>query len=148
MTRGCCPSWMLMTASMINDLANRSSVLRSASLSAIGMAITFAIMAPYSVVSSAIAMAGAICLGSLIDPSIWTRPISVPIIPIAGAASPIALKIACPSRWRFKVSSRSFVSIERTTSGSWPSTTRLSAFLKNSSETSASSRASKPLARA
>ncbi len=69
-------------------------MLRRASLSAIGIAIRFAIIAPYNVVSSAIAIAGAICFGSFIEPSICTRPISVPIIPIAGAASPIALKIA------------------------------------------------------
>ena len=40
------------------------------------------------------AMAGAICFGSLIEPSICTSPISVPIMPIAGAESPMALKMA------------------------------------------------------
>src|SRR5690606_26367827 len=71
-TRGFWPDWIDSSASMISDLRTFSSRLRTASLSAIGRATMFARMAPYKVVSSAMAIAGPICLGSSIFASIWT----------------------------------------------------------------------------
>ena len=70
--------------SRISALLACSSSQARPSLSAIGCAKALAITAPYNVVSSATAIAGPIAAGSDMLASICTRPISVPIIPIAG----------------------------------------------------------------
>ncbi len=43
---GFCPAWIPMMASIMRDLMRRSSLERRASLSAMGVAIMLAIMAP------------------------------------------------------------------------------------------------------
>ena len=58
-------------------------------------------------VSSATAIAGPIDLGSSIAESICTRPIRVPIIPMAGATSPVAVKTLAPHLWWSTVCCRS-----------------------------------------
>ena len=75
-------------ASRIRVRLNCSSPLRSSSLSAMGMAIMLASMAPYRVVSKATAMAGPMDLGSLMLASMATNPTRVPIMPMAGPRSP------------------------------------------------------------
>ena len=76
--------------------------------------------------------------------SICTRPISVPIMPIAGPTSPIALKMSCPSLCRLRVCARSFCSIARTVSAGWPSMSSPRPDFMKSSLISLSSSASRP----
>ena len=80
--------------------------------------------------------------------SICTRPTKVPIMPNAGALSPMALKIRDPSSCRWMDSSISRSSALRTTSNGWPSTHSLMPRWKKGFSTATPSRARIPLLRA
>ena len=84
--------------------------------------MTLAKIAPYIVVSSATAIAGPIDLGSDMLPSMITKPARVPIMPMAGAISPQALKILAPISWRSFIMSLSRLSELLIISPSVPST--------------------------
>ena len=81
-----------------------------------GRQIMLARNAPYKVVNSATAIAGPIDLGSSMLESMATRPIRVPIIPIAGAISPMPLKMVAPNSCRSVVIEISFAKVSLTTS--------------------------------
>ena len=70
-------------------LISSSTSLRC-NLSASGSVRRLATTAPYSVANNAVAMNGPSFEGSVILANICTMPISVPIMPKAGAQSPIA----------------------------------------------------------
>ena len=78
-------SYRIQTADY--DNANKDWNLKCIDESHIGANKTFATNAPYNVVKRATAIAGPIDFGSPILPNINTKPINVPIIPIAGATS-------------------------------------------------------------
>ncbi len=82
----------------------------------------FPIIAPYIVVSKATAIAGPIAEGSAMLSSIATRPIRVPIIPIAPEKPPIWANICAFDKWRVLVWSISISKRSRMVSGSLPST--------------------------
>lgn len=69
-------------------------------------------------------------------------------MPMAGATSPMAENTLAPQRCRSSVSRRSFSSLERTTSGAWPSTIIWMPILKNVTSVSWPSSAKKPSLRA
>ena len=75
---------------MISVRLVSSSSSLPCSLSAIGRQNKLATSAPYSVASSAVAMNGPSFEGSVMLANICTMPIRVPIMPKAGAQSPMA----------------------------------------------------------
>ena len=77
-----------------------------------------------------------------------TKPINVPIIPIAGAISPSDLKIDAPNSWRWVVIEISLDKVSRTTSTSCPSTSISTPFCMKGLSICASSNAKKPPFRA
>ena len=90
------PTWDFLESRIINmpsmmrvRLISSSTSLRC-SLSAIGRHTIFATTAPYSVASRAVAMNGPSLDGSVMLANICTIPTKVPIMPKAGAQSPIA----------------------------------------------------------
>jgi len=82
----------------------------------------FASIAPYMVVSNAAAMPAPIFDGSSMLLSMATRPMSVPIMPNAGAYLPIASSMPLPRSWRSMRFSSSVSMTCSITSGSVPST--------------------------
>ena len=143
-TRGFCPAWIARTPSIHIEWISFSLLLRKCSLSAMGRAIILASTAPYRVVSSATAMAGPIALGSFMLDSICTRPISVPIMPMAGATSPVARQTRSPQLWRSMVCCMSFAITALTTSWLVPSTNMRMPSCRKGSEMVAFSSASSP----
>jgi glutamate N-acetyltransferase/amino-acid N-acetyltransferase len=102
-------------------LQNLSSELSEKSFNRItidGDTTILASIAPYSVVNSATAIAGPMDFGSSMFDNIATRPISVPIIPIAGATSPNASQTFAPCLCRSTAMFLSFINTVRTTSAS------------------------------
>src|ERR1700722_16713105 len=87
---GLLESRIIRMPSMISVRLVSSSSSLPCSLSASGRQNRFATSAPYNVANSAVAMNGPSLEGSVMLANICTMPISVPIMPNAGAQSPMA----------------------------------------------------------